>query len=145
MIAINGELICRKDFTPEPAPAQEKKLEKILEIYEKGGLAPPPLKELWEVTGIKKEEGENLLDFLVYKNLLIKINEDVYLHGEIYYRCLEALKNYLHNNSRITLAQYRDLIGSSRKYAQVLLEYFDSCNYTKRIGDERVPWKLLNR
>ena len=124
---------------------QEKKLEKILELFKKGGLNPPPLKELWAETGIKKEEGESFLDFLVYKNLLVKINEDVYLHGEIYNRCLEVLKDYLQKNSRITLAQYRDLIGSSRKYAQALLEHFDGCNYTRRIGDERVPWKLLNR
>ena len=145
LIDMNGELICRKDFSPEPAPVQEEKLEKILEIFKNGGLNPPLLKELWAAIGIKKEEGENLLDFLVYKNLLVKINEDVYLHGDTYNRCLEVLKDYLQKNSRITLAQYRDLIGSSRKYAQALLEHFDSSNYTKRIGDERVPWKLLNR
>ncbi|NLL20661.1 MAG: selenocysteine-specific translation elongation factor [Firmicutes bacterium] len=145
LIDIREELICRRGFSPEPAPVQEKKLEKILELFKKGGLNPPPLKELWAETGIKKEEGESFLDFLVYKNLLVKINEDVYLHGEIYNRCLEVLKDYLQKNSRITLAQYRDLIGSSRKYAQALLEHFDGCNYTRRIGDERVPWKLLNR
>ncbi|HHT47149.1 MAG TPA: selenocysteine-specific translation elongation factor [Firmicutes bacterium] len=145
LIETNGELVCRKGFSPMPTPAQQKKLEKMLEIFQKEGLNPPPLKELWVLTGIKKEEGEDLLDCLVYENLLVKINEEVYLHSETYSRCLEILKNYLQDNSSITLARYRDLIGSSRKYAQALLEHFDSCNYTRRIGDERVPWKLLNR
>ncbi len=144
-IDVHGEQICRKGFSPKPAPAQEKKLEKILGIYQEGGLNPPPLKELWAAIGLKKEEGEDLFDFLAYKNLLVKINEEVYLHVDVYDRCLGALRDYLQKNPRITLAQYRDLIGSSRKYAQALLEHFDGCNYTKRIGDERVPWKLLNR
>jgi len=32
----------------------------------------------------------------------------------------------------------RDLLGTSRKYAQALLEHLDEEKITRRVGDERV-------
>lgn len=37
----------------------------------------------------------------------------------------------------ITLARFRDLFGTSRKYAQAVLEYFDQQRITRRVGDQR--------
>ena len=39
---------------------------------------------------------------------------------------------------RITLARFRDLLGTSRRTSQLLLERFDADGVTRRIGDERV-------
>ena len=39
---------------------------------------------------------------------------------------------------KITLARFRDLLGISRRPAQLLLERFDADGLTRRIGDERV-------
>jgi selenocysteine-specific elongation factor len=38
----------------------------------------------------------------------------------------------------VTLAQLRDRLGISRKYAQALLEALDAHGVTRRVGDERV-------
>jgi selenocysteine-specific elongation factor len=38
----------------------------------------------------------------------------------------------------VTLAQLRDEFGTSRKFAQALLEHFDSEKLTLRRGDEHV-------
>ena len=38
----------------------------------------------------------------------------------------------------ITLARFRDLLGTGRKPAQLLLERFDADGLTRRVGDERV-------
>jgi selenocysteine-specific elongation factor len=37
----------------------------------------------------------------------------------------------------ITLARFRDLLGSSRRVSQLLLERFDADRVTLRVGDER--------
>ncbi|MGH3114550.1 MAG: SelB C-terminal domain-containing protein [Gaiellaceae bacterium] len=37
----------------------------------------------------------------------------------------------------ITLARFRDLLGTGRKPARLLLERFDSDGLTRRVGDER--------
>lgn len=142
LIDIKGDIILKKGFVPQPTAAQEKKIQEILRIFQKEGLTPPPLKDLWSSLGLKKEEGESYLEYLIHKGLLVRVNEEIYLHNDPYSRCLEILKGHFQTSRSISLAQYRDLLGSSRKYAQALLEHFDSCKYTRRLGDERVPWKL---
>ena len=44
----------------------------------------------------------------------------------------------IEENGSLTLAQFRDHFGSSRKYAQAVLEYFDQQRITRRVGDTRV-------
>ena len=45
---------------------------------------------------------------------------------------------HIEHEGSITLAQARDMFGTSRKYAQALLEHLDEIGVTKRVGDERV-------
>lgn len=42
------------------------------------------------------------------------------------------------NGGAVSLAQLRDELGTSRKFAQALLEHFDSEKVTIRRGDEHV-------
>ena len=55
-----------------------------------------------------------------------------------YERARELLVHELEAAERITLARFRDLLGTSRKTAQLLLERFDADGITRRLGDERV-------
>ena len=50
---------------------------------------------------------------------------------------LETLR-LIDEHGSLTLAQFRDHFGSSRKYAQAVLEYFDQQRITRRVGDTRV-------
>jgi selenocysteine-specific elongation factor len=43
----------------------------------------------------------------------------------------------LQQKEKITLAEVRDLLGTSRKYAQALLEHLDATGMTLRDGDYR--------
>lgn len=49
-----------------------------------------------------------------------------------------TLINYIKENNSITLAEYRNLINSSRKNCLIILEHFDRSRVTKRIEDKRV-------
>jgi selenocysteine-specific elongation factor len=142
LIEIKGDIISRKDFVPRPTAMQEQKIEEILRFFIQGGITPPSLKDLWSSLGLKKEEGESYLEYLINKGSIVRVSEEIFLHREPYAKCLDILKEHFRTNRSISLAQYRDLLGSSRKYAQALLEHFDSCKFTRRLGDERVPWKL---
>ena len=69
---------------------------------------------------------------------IIKVNEEVYFHKDSYQLAKEKLQKYFENHNEINVAAFRDLLGTSRKYAIALLEYFDQKKITKRIGDIRV-------
>ncbi|MDY0184469.1 MAG: SelB C-terminal domain-containing protein, partial [Desulfuromonadaceae bacterium] len=76
---------------------------------------------------------------------LIKLSEDIFIHPESYTQALNTLIAHFKQHSSLTLAQYRDLLGSARKPVQALLEYFDAHKYTMRKGDAREAWKLPER
>ena len=54
---------------------------------------------------------------------------------------IDVLINTIDRQGKITLAQYRDLIGTSRKYAVMILEYADENKITKMTGDCRVLYR----
>jgi selenocysteine-specific elongation factor len=74
---------------------------------------------------------------LVADEMLIRIGDSVYRGAHI--RAIRArLETALHRNGRITVAEFRDLAGTSRKYAVPLLEFFDAAGVTLRSGDVRM-------
>ncbi len=136
------EFIFKRGFHPEPSARQEEQLRSVEALFKDAGLTSPAGKEIGQMLGLKKEEEEELLDYLLHTGVLVKAAEDTYLHREIYRQGLQALVQHFRDHPTLTLAQYRDLLQTSRKIAQLLLEHFDGMKYTRRVEDARIPWKL---
>ena len=66
------------------------------------------------------------------------LGENHIIDKEHYEMAKYALVNYIKENNGITLAEYRNLINSSRKNCLIILEHFDRSRITKRIEDKRV-------
>ena len=54
---------------------------------------------------------------------------------------MERIVSYLREHRTINLAQVRDMFGTSRKYAQAVLEHMDNQRITRRREDERVLYQ----
>lgn len=61
-----------------------------------------------------------------------------YMEKEAFEWALGELKKTVGEKGQITLAEFRDIIGTSRKYAMEILEYLDRQKITKKIDDARV-------
>ena len=55
-----------------------------------------------------------------------------------YNEIVARIRQHIKRTDSITLAQARDMLGTSRKYAQALLEHLDDTGVTKRVDDRRV-------
>ncbi len=66
------------------------------------------------------------------------VGEGVIFAAAPYREMTERIVARLKAEGTITLAHVRDMFGTSRKYAQALLEYLDERRVTRRVGDERV-------
>jgi selenocysteine-specific elongation factor len=76
-------------------------------------------------------------DTLATLGSIAVVGDDIYRDRQI--AAIRAdVRAYLQTNGRMTMAQFRDLLGTSRRYAVPLLEWFDACGITVREGDERV-------
>ncbi len=98
-----------------------------------GGYAPPVVSEL---TG-GREEYTQVLEALV-GDTLVRVSDEVVYYKEDYQNAVESVKAHISSNGEITLAEFRDMISASRKYAMLLLEDFDRNKITKRVGEKRV-------
>jgi selenocysteine-specific elongation factor len=148
MIVDDGQLVRKSEWialpewTPQPDPQQKADLEKIEEAYRREGALVKNRNEMIERLNLTPEQADTYFTFLFAEGRLVKLTEETYLHAETYQKALQLLRDHFAQNETLTLAQFRDLFGSARKQVQALLEHFDSLKHTRRVGDERVAWKL---
>lgn len=133
IIKIKNQLVALKDFKVVLNEEQEKLKERIIKIYRDSKFEPPKLSELEGYPEIIP-----MVEYLVSIGELVKLDEEIFLSKDNYEEAQNVAINYLKENKEITLAVYRDLLNTSRKYAMAILEYFDFIKLTKRIGDVRV-------
>jgi selenocysteine-specific elongation factor len=69
---------------------------------------------------------------------LVRLGGDEAVSAAAYEQARAALVAECTAAGRITLARFRDLLGTGRRPAQLLLERFDADGITRRVGDERV-------
>lgn len=87
--------------------------------------------KLAHVTGISKA-----FDTMLARGALVKVGEDLYSGSQI--GSIRArVEAHLNENGHMTAAGFRDLLGTSRKYAVPLLEWLDAGGVTIRNGDYR--------
>lgn len=140
IIRIFRDLIALKGFEVKLSKEQIVLKDKILKIYKDDEFKPPLLKEVIKALSIrgKDKEIKDIIEVMIDTNLLVKLNDDIILNIDVYNKAKKLLKEYLEKNRSITLAQYRDILNTSRKYVVPILEHFDSIKLTKRMEDKRV-------
>ena len=88
--------------------------------------------------GSALEMDEELLAALAQQRRIVRVNEDLAFTAEAYDRMVVQVVGHLRAKGKITVAEARDLFGTSRRYVLALLEYLDREHVTRRLGDERV-------
>ena len=80
----------------------------------------------------------DLLNLLIEQQKVVKVSDGVVFSAPAYQEMVDKIVIYVKAKGKVTLAEVRDMLGTSRKYAQALLEYMDEKKLTRRVGDERV-------
>jgi len=137
-IKVENQYVSQKDFVVRFNKLQASIRDYILAKYEENKFNPPKLSELVEAAKFDRNQAQAVYNALIEMNKLVKVDEDIAFSAEAYSEAVERLRNYIKENGSIQLGQFRDLLGTSRKYAMALLDYFDQNKITKRVGDNRV-------
>lgn len=139
-VKTNGKYLAFHDFKIVLTPPQEDIKKRLLETYNASGINVSKPQEVIEAIVGDANNKRMVFDLMVDSGDLIKINEDLVISKDVYNSALSLLREYLASQKEITLAQYRDMLNTSRKPAVALLEYFDQQKITKRLGDKRVMY-----
>lgn len=138
VITIQGSVVSVAGFTVSYSDEASQMMTDMENIYKKAGIEVPSTDEL--VGAYKdRKQARQVLSELTKKGILVKAGTGVLMHKEHWDRALSVLRDYLASHPQITLGEFRDLLGTSRKYAVMLLETYDQMKITKKIGDARVP------
>jgi selenocysteine-specific elongation factor len=118
-----------KVFLPGSAAGLGEREDEAAALEEKldeAGLTPIPVADA------------DLARFLEESGRLVRVGDGLAIGVAAYEQAKRALIEECEREGKITLARFRDLLGISRRPAQLLLERFDTDGITRRIGDERV-------
>jgi selenocysteine-specific elongation factor len=79
-----------------------------------------------------------LASYLEREGRLVRLGDGLAIGSNAYAEARRLLVEECEAAGSIRLARFRDLLGTGRRPAQLLLERFDADGLTRRVGDERV-------
>lgn len=131
LLAEQGPLLVRSGFTVQLSQLQKEKVTELMRRFESSPASPPTLKEC------QLELGEEVLNALIERGDLAHVGEDVLFRKSDYDRMVQTVIDHLKAHGTLTVAEFRDMFSTTRKYALALLEHLDTKRITVRDGDYR--------
>jgi selenocysteine-specific elongation factor len=130
--------LARADFKPKLSANQRKLKDRIVEAHVAAGFQPPDPKEFANQAAGNAAALRDIFEVAVAEGFLVRVNEEIYLSGESDAEMRRRVTERLQNGPGATVAEIRDLLGTTRKFAVPICEYLDRIGLTQRNGDLRV-------
>jgi len=127
LVAERGSAAGLASHSPALTPPQEEAATAFLEALRATPFSPPT---------DRTPEGD-VLAFLEGAGEVVRAGNLIFA-AEAYDEFVDRIKAHFKEHETITLAQARDMFGTSRRYAQALLEHLDAKHITRRVDDVRV-------
>lgn len=119
------------------SPEEEKAVHEMEMIFLKAGYAPPLPDEIPLQPG-KRVDRTQILSLLIDREILIRLTPQILMHRDKVDQAWAVARDTIEREDGITLADFRDRLETSRKFAIALLEYFDKMKRTRLTGETRV-------
>ena len=137
-VGLQGEEVRLGGHTIQLTAEEMVARDHIAAAFEKAGLAVPSPHEVLTDLRLDRPRAEKLLKMLVKENVLLKVTEEMIVHRSALRKLRDTLALRKSRNNRLSVPDFKDLTGLSRKYAIPLLEYLDRERVTRREGENRV-------
>jgi DNA-binding Lrp family transcriptional regulator len=111
---------------------------RLLEILHADFLEPRSPQALAAELEVSQEEVRDLLERAALAGHLSRVKPGVFYHPDALAEAKQRVVLACERDGSVSIALLRDHLGTSRKYAQALLEHFDSSRLTRRQGDVHV-------
>ena len=122
---------------PKLSQGERKLKNELAQSIKAGGISPPDLAELTAAAGPRGSAVPDLLALLRDENHIVEISASLFLDADVEAELRRRVRERLVDGAAITMAELRDLLGTTRKFAVPLGEYFDRIGLTHRDGDTR--------
>lgn len=141
-IRLEESFVALADFTPVYPPRCARILARLEAEFAAAPFAPPTLTQLSEQFADAQPNLRKVIAAMRADGRLVALSADVILSRTAYAQAVQLMRAHFAQESCITVAALRDRLGTSRKYARALLEYWDKAGVTQRVGDVHLPYNL---
>jgi selenocysteine-specific elongation factor len=122
---------------PEPEPLDERALA-VASLLRSDGFTPRADGDLAQAAGVSPAEAATLFARLERAGEAVRVGRSLHFHPEPLGVVEAQVVAICERDGEATIAGLRDELGTSRKYAQALLEHLDRTKVTLRRGDAHV-------
>ena len=137
VVKLRGNKLLLHTDDDKLAPEDRQLAEALIRLYEEGGFTSPRPDEATEILGAKPERVERLLVFLHDEGRLVRLNKNVVLSRSHMQQARDIVVALIQQHGLLDSADFKQHIGSTRKYALAILDYLDGRRITIRQGNNR--------
>jgi len=138
VIDLSDKAAALPDFKISYNPAQNKIHGKLLQEFTTAMydvMTPEELSALFSKN--EKRDFDQVFESMISSGEVVTLSPQVYWLKENYEKAVDLIKTHFEKKEEITLAECRDMLGTSRKYTLAFLEHLDGKQITKLHGDSR--------
>ncbi|MEQ1823122.1 MAG: selenocysteine-specific translation elongation factor [Fimbriimonadaceae bacterium] len=136
-LVVQGSLVRHPKFSVQLTPKQKEFLDRVVAALQAHPINVPAVHEIATSVPAPIQAVEQIVRLGIESQTLVRVGDGLYYTASQLQELIGELRTKF-GARPFTAADFRDLFGTSRKYAIPLLEYFDSQRVTLRQGDNRV-------
>lgn len=140
-IEMQADVVSLKGHQVSFNPELEVKREHIANLFLTKRFQPPDAGEVAETLNVPLKLVEPIITGLCELGVLLKLydpdGKSVYYHRDAIAEAQETLLKFFKDHAEMRFFEFRELIGSTRKYTTPILMHFDDIGLTYRVGEVR--------
>jgi selenocysteine-specific elongation factor len=137
-INVEGDVVKLADHSARLTTDQEKLAARILGKIKGSSVSVPMVPELTEEMSVDPKQLKEVLNLLGHRGDLVRIKDDYYLPPDAHESMMAGVESFFADNGEMAMADFREIVDTTRKWMIPLLEYLDRTQVTMRKGDIRI-------
>jgi selenocysteine-specific elongation factor len=136
-VVVEARAVALKGHEPRLSQGERRLKADLLDAIRSGGMSPPDASDLAGTAGSRGAIVPELLALLRDEQKLVEVSPSLFLDFDVEAELRRKVSERLTGGLTMTMADLRDLLGTTRKYAVPIGEYLDRIGLTRREGDVR--------
>lgn len=133
----DAKRIALASHKPKLSTNQRKLKDKMIESFKEAKFQPPEIASFAPQAAGNAAVLNDITEVCVAEGYLVPIAEGLYLHCENEQAMRNLLTERMKDGQELMVADIRDILATTRKYAVPICEYLDRIGVTRREGDLR--------
>jgi len=138
LIGLDGDTVRIGSHEATLTPEQEVLAKKVLGLLAKSQISAPFLVEMGDELKAPPADLKTVLNLLADRGDLVRIKDDYFILSKAHESLLSGVEKYFSTKQEMAMADFREIVDTTRKWMIPLLEYLDRTQITMRKGDVRI-------